>query len=89
MPRVEEFLAELRDAGVKITGEAEICGCARRKVSWPAVLTDLARSGRKQGVRFTRAGLDGPSDARLQNILRGYAFSAAESQLFIENVLRT
>lgn len=65
MPTIEDFIAELRGAGV-IINETGVRRQARECSTWSTRLADLARSGRKQGIAFLRArGSSAGNSARL------------------------
>lgn len=85
MPKFEDFLDEIKGAGIIISGNAALLSAVAGAQNWPAIVATLARTGRADGIRFRRTGWDLPSDDRLSAVLAGYPFTPTEAKSFIDN----
>lgn len=88
MPTLHDFIDQLRAAGVHIKGEDQIIQLADLEpTEWSSKVAELFRSGRKNGVTFTRTDENTPSDEILQSIVRGYPFSEGDQRSIASNII--
>lgn len=87
---LDDLLAELQGAGVQVQGEPVLRQILELDLTndWCGVLVSLARSGRKNGVRFMRSAAGGLSESDLVERLRDFPFADDEARrAFIRNIL--
>ncbi len=88
MPTIQNLLCELKNAGVTIAGEDAIQSAATSAGdSWPQVFSELAVTGRKDGVLLTTQAGTGPTMERLDHILSGYPFTFEQCQIVMQNII--
>lgn len=86
MPEYQDLLDELHLAGVSITAVEKLTQTVVRSDDWVAAFSEMALTGRRQGVNLTRRG-QAPSDAILQRILSGYPFTREQMAAVVQNVV--
>jgi hypothetical protein len=85
MAALENFLDQIKEAGIQIRNEGALTRKARFVSDWPAVVAEAALTGRREGILFERVSADAPTDDRLATILRGYSFTPVETRAIIDN----
>lgn len=87
---LDDLLAELQGAGVQVQGEPVLRQILDLDLTndWCGVLVGLARTGRKNGVRFMRSAAGGPSESDLVERLRDFPFADDEARrVFVRNIV--
>lgn len=87
---LDDLLATLQEAGVQVQGEPVLRQILELDLTndWCGVLVGLARSGRKNGVRFMRAASGGPADHDLVELLRDFPFADDNARrAFVHNII--
>lgn len=87
---LDDLLAELQAAGVQVQGEPVLRQILELDLTndWCGVLVGLARSGRKNGVRFMRSAAGGLSEHDLVERLRDFPFADdAARRAFVRNIV--
>ncbi|MGF6604754.1 hypothetical protein P3T23_009510 [Paraburkholderia sp. GAS448] len=87
MAAFENFLDQIKEAGIQIQNEGALAKKARSVSDWPSAVAEAASTGRKEGILFERARADEPTDERLATILSGYSFTPVEARAVIDNTL--
>lgn len=90
MPNLRDLMDQLRQAGVTIQGEAifvAALGGVDSDAEWATMFTQLAATGRKDQILFSRESEDSPSSQELDHILRGYPFTFEQRQIVVQNIL--
>lgn len=86
-PGFNDFMDQLKAAGVSIEGEASLRTKVAASSDWTNEVGLLAEQGRKIGIRFTRGAADAPSSEQIDAILRGYPFKGAARAQVINNIV--
>lgn len=87
---LDDLLATLQAAGVQVQGEPMLRQILDLDLTndWCGVLVGLARTGRKNGVRFTRVAAGGPADHDLVEQLRDFPFADDNARrAFVHNII--
>lgn len=87
---LDDLLEELKGAGVQVQGEPVLRQILDLDLTndWCGVLVGLARTGRKNGVRFMRSAAGGPSENDLVERLRDFPFADDEARrVFVRNIM--
>lgn len=87
MAAFENFLDQIKEAGIQIQNEGALTKKARFVSDWPSVVAEVAKTGRKEGILFERVNYDEPSNERLAEILNGYSFTPVEARAVIDNTM--
>jgi hypothetical protein len=85
MPEYQDLVNELHLAGVSISSLDKLTQTVERSDDWVAAFSEMALTGRRQGVTLTRQG-KASTDANLQRILSGYPFTREQTAAVIQNV---
>lgn len=85
-PSFDDFIDQIKAAGVTIEGEATLRSIAAGSADWTEEVVRCAQQGRKEGIRFTRPGADAPSDEQLAAIIRGYPFQNLACTQVVGNI---
>lgn len=88
MPGFQDFVDQLKVAGVTIEGEAAFAAKVNAADNWTKEVANLALIGRKDGIRFTRPSMERPSNEQIAAIVRGYPFTTIEQSHLIESVVQ-
>jgi len=87
MAAFENFLGQIKEAGIHIQNEGALTKKARSVSDWPSVVAEVALSGRREGILFERATFDEPTNECLAEILSDYSFTEVEARAVIDNTL--
>lgn len=87
MAAFENFLDQIKDAGIQIQNEGALTTKARFVSDWPSVVAEVALTGRNEGIRFERMNCNEPTNEHLAEILNGYSFTPIEARAVIDNTM--
>lgn len=87
MPSFQDFLGQIKEAGILVRGESVLVEKASSSADWTAEVALLARVGRKDGIVFERSAAQRPSNDQLASILRGYSFKPEDANAVIANTM--
>lgn len=85
MPDFRDFVDELKAAGVSIEGESVLLDKVHNAENWTNEVATLAAVGRKHGIRFIHVNA---TQEKLESIVRGYPFNAADAKCVIDNIVQ-
>lgn len=86
MPELQDLMDQLTDAGVQFSSVDKITQFVSLSDNWTSAFVELAVTGRRLGVRMTRAPRS-PTDEALHHILRGYPFDREQRSLVVRCIL--
>lgn len=85
MPDFKDFLDQLDQAGIEITGRDQLSPLDGNP-HWPQEIVHLVKSGKKKGVHFWRSGPHPISDEDLGDLVRGYPFGSEDCPILVQNI---
>lgn len=83
----DNFVLDIERAGITIQAKDKFLSGGRSSTDWPAYVTSMAITGRRDGVRFFRKRQDSPDIFTLVELLGDYPFTADQKGMFTANIV--